>query len=90
MDKKMKFKACEDLKTATDAACESKECLHSIPSCEEEKPHLWVNLLIVNAIACEQCLRRQCEKSIGCDEGRFTSPEECASAPSFSFPKECL
>ena len=48
MDKKMKFKACEDLKTATDAACESKECLHSIPSCEEEKPHLWVNLLSVN------------------------------------------
>ena len=44
----MKFKACEDSKTATDAACESRECLHSMPSSEEEKPHLWVNLLIVN------------------------------------------
>ena len=30
------------------------------------------------------------EKSIGCDEERFTSPEECASAPSFRFTKECL
>jgi hypothetical protein len=28
-------------------------------------------------------------KSIGCDEGRFTSPEECASAPTFRFTKEC-
>ena len=35
-------------KTATDAACESRECLHSMQSCEEEKPHLWVNLLTVN------------------------------------------
>ena len=34
-------------------------------------------------------LRRQCEKSIGCDEGRFTSPEECALAPRFISPKEC-
>ena len=48
MNKKMKFKACEVLKTATDAACESRECLHSMPSSEEEKPHLWVNLLEVN------------------------------------------
>ena len=32
----------------------------------------------------ERCLRRQCEISIGCDEGRFISPEECALAPSFS------
>ena len=48
MNKKMKFKACEGFKTATDAACESRECLHSMQSCEEEKPHLWVNLLEVN------------------------------------------
>ena len=27
--------------------------------------------------------------SVGCDEGRFTSPEECASAPNFIFPEEC-
>ena len=37
----------------------------------------------------QRCLRRQCEKSIGCDEGRFTSPEECALAPRFISPKEC-
>ena len=48
MNKKMKFKACEGFKTATDAACESRECLHSMQSCEEEKPHLWVNLFEVN------------------------------------------
>ena len=48
MNKKMKFKACEGFKTATDAACESRECLHSMPSSEEEKPHLWVNLLEVH------------------------------------------
>ena len=42
------FQACEARKSATDAACESRECLHSIPSSEEEKPHLWVNLLSVN------------------------------------------
>ena len=46
--KKSYFKACEGYKTATDAACESRECLHSMQSCEEEKPHLWVNLLEVN------------------------------------------
>ena len=46
--KKSYFKACEGYKTATDAACESRECLHFMPSCEEEKPHLWVNLLEVN------------------------------------------
>ncbi len=46
--KKSYFKACEGYKTATDAARESRECLHSMPSCEEEKPHLWVNLLEVN------------------------------------------
>ena len=40
-------------------------------------------------IAGEQCLRRQCEMSIGFGEGRFISLEECASALSFSFPKEC-
>ena len=44
----MKFKACEARKTTTDAARESRECLHSMPSSEEEKPHLWVNLLSVN------------------------------------------
>ena len=33
-------------------------------------------------------MRHQCEISIGCDEGRFISPEECALAPSFSSPKE--
>ena len=57
--KKSYFKACEGYKTATDAACESRECLHSMQSCEEEKPHLWVNLLEVNAIAYEQCLRQR-------------------------------
>ena len=31
-------------------------------------------------IAGEQCLRRRCE-SIGCDEGRFTFPEECCLQP---------
>ena len=46
--KKSYFKACEGYKTATDAACESRECLHSMPSGEEEKPHLWVNLREVN------------------------------------------
>ena len=40
--------ACEALKTATDAAYESRECLHSIPSSEEEKPLSWVSLLSVN------------------------------------------
>ena len=44
----MERKACDGFKTATDAACESRECLHSMPSCEEENPHLWVNLLEVN------------------------------------------
>ena len=44
----MERKACEGFKTATDAARESRECLHSMPSSEEEKPHLWVNLLSVN------------------------------------------
>ena len=48
MNKKIKFKACEELKTGTDAACESREYLHSMPSSEEEKLHLWVNLLEVN------------------------------------------
>ena len=48
MDKKMKCKACEALKAATDAASECRECLHSMPSSEEENPHLWVNLLEVN------------------------------------------
>ena len=48
MNKKIKSKACEGFKTATDAARESRECLHSMPSSEEEKPHLWVNLLEVN------------------------------------------
>ena len=36
----------------------------------------------------ERCLRRQCETSIGCDEGRFISPEECASALTIRFTKE--
>ena len=44
----MEFKAYAVRKTGTDAACESRECLHSMPSSEEEKPHLWVNLLSVN------------------------------------------
>ena len=44
----MKFKACEARKTATDAAYESRECLHSMPSSEEEKPLSRVNLLSVN------------------------------------------
>ena len=57
--KKSYFKACEGYKTATDAACESRECLNSMPSSEEEKPLLWVNLLSVNAIAYEQCLRQR-------------------------------
>ena len=59
MNKKMERKACEVFKTATDAACESRECLHSMPSSEEEKPLQWVNLLEVNAIAYEQCLRQR-------------------------------
>ena len=37
MNKKMERKACEVFKTATDAAYESRECLHSMPSSEEEK-----------------------------------------------------
>ena len=44
----MERKACDGFKTATDAACESRECLHSMPSSEEEKLLLWVNLLEVN------------------------------------------
>ena len=48
MNKKIKSKACEGFKTGTDAACESRECLHSMPSSEEEKLLLWVNLLEVN------------------------------------------
>ena len=31
----MKFKACEARKTTTDAARESRECLHSMPSSKE-------------------------------------------------------
>ena len=37
----------------------------------------------------ERCLRRQCEISIVCDDGSFSSPKECALALSFSSPKEC-
>ena len=44
----MEFKAYAVRKTGTDAACESRECLHSMPSSEEEKLLLWVNLLNVN------------------------------------------
>ena len=44
----MQPKACEGLKTGPDAACESREYLHSMPSSEEENPQLWVNLLSVN------------------------------------------
>ena len=40
-------------------------------------------------IAGEQCLRRQCEISIVCDDGSFSSPKKCALALSFSSPKEC-
>ena len=46
----MQPKACEGLKTGTDAACESREYLHSMPSSEEEKPLPWVNLLEVNEV----------------------------------------
>ena len=60
MNKKMKFKACEGFKTATDAACESRECLNSMPSCEEEKPLLWVNLLGVNEDFEDKCNTEIC------------------------------
>ena len=38
-------------------------------------------------IAGKQCLRRQCEKSIVCDEERFTFPEECCLQPLLYLPK---
>ena len=44
---------------------------------------------VCGIIADEQCLRRQCEISIVCDDGSFSSPKECALALSFSSPKEC-
>ena len=43
-----------------------------------------------DANAGERWLRRQCEISIVCDDGSFSSPKECALALSFSSPKECL
>ena len=41
------------------------------------------------ADANERRLRRQCEISIVCDDGSFSSPKECASALSFRLPEEC-
>ena len=37
--------------------------------------------IVCDNIANEQCLRRRCGMSIGCDEGSFSFPEECALAP---------
>ena len=43
-----------------------------------------VYLSFCNDNADERCLRQQCEISIVCDDGSFSSPKECALAPSLT------
>ena len=52
------------------------------------KTTLRVLLMIRGQCEATALLATPMRKSIVCDEGRFTSPEECALAPSFSSPKE--
>ena len=58
-------------------------------SCWSAAKHLIKQRTCHPADANERWLRRQCEISIVCDDGSFSSPKECASALSFRFPEEC-